>query len=390
MLKILITHRFFWPDTAPYALISRAIGDELARRGHEVHIFSTLPSYRDGVSASLREKLGALNVKRIPVFRREKHGLFRRLTNVMIYCTALFIEVLRQRPNVVTAATFPPVVAAWSASLAARLTGAQFIYHVQDIHPEVSLYAGQRIGRGAIGRFLCWMDNQTLRRASCIVTLSEDMADTLRARGLGTLPIRIVNNPALDAGMPLETQPVGLAEPQSVRRVIFAGNLGRYQNLHLLAEGVALCFVRHPDLELMFLGEGAVLADLQQRWQGHPQVRFAPFLPFDQARAVIASAEVGLVSLAPNIYRVAYPSKTATYLDLGLKILALVEPHSKLAQTLTQSGRGIAPTDATAEGIAEALEQVLKLPVCSLVNRAVDVSHQSFWPALIEELEALE
>ena len=387
-MKILLTHRFFWPDTAPYALMLRMIGFELALAGHDVHIFTTLPSYREGVSAPRQERVGPLNVRRNRVFAREKSNPLRRLANVLIYCVALFIEVLRQRPDVVTASTFPPVVAAWSASLAARVTGAQFIYHMQDIHPEVSFYAGHRLGRGILGRLLRWMDNQSLRRAASVVTLSSDMVDTLRARGLPDLPIRVLNNPALQADAESAAPRGDLVKAAGVRRVIFAGNMGRFQNLPLLAEGVALCFDRHPNLELMFLGEGTVLPELKRRWRDCPQVRFAPFLPFAEARDVIANADIGLVALRPNIYRVAYPSKIATYLDLGLQVLALVEPQSQLAQDLERMGKGVVPAAPTAEAIAMALEQILLRPPVGCAPKRPQNRSQTHWPELVAALES--
>lgn len=365
-MKILLTHRYFWPDTSPYGLILRIIGDELARDGHDIRIFTSKPSYgKDLPEAPKRQQLGGLKVRRIWVFPERPQSPLIRLANVVIYCVALFFYVLFSRADVVTAGTFPPVVAAWSASLAARLTGARFIYHMQDIHPEVSYYSGGRIGRGWPAKVLRWLDNQTLRRADMVVTLSTDMARTLQERRVGQLAIHILNNPPLD---PIAADggevavPAQLRKPEGRRRVIFAGNLGRFQNLPLLAEGVATCFERHPDLELMFLGDGTARAALEQKWGGHSQVRFAPFLPYPQARGLIAEADIGLVSLSADIYRVAYPSKIATYQALGLKILALVEPESQMARDLEASGRGAVPTTATPEAIGEALEKLMSPP----------------------------
>jgi colanic acid biosynthesis glycosyl transferase WcaI len=364
-MKVLLTHRFFWPDTAPYASILRDIGDALAIDGHEVHVFSSLPSYRETTSsAPRREKLGSLNVHRMRVLRNEKLHPIRRLYNVGLYCLGLFMKVCRLRPDVVTASTFPPVLAGWTASVAAKLIGSRLVYHVQDVHPELSLYSGGQLGRGLSRRLLYWLDNQTLCRADAIVTLSEDMADTLRARGLGELPIHVINNPPLDAPSGAAPPPKELRKVTGKRRVIFAGNLGRFQNLPLLAEGVARCFPKNPELELMFLGEGVALQELRHKWANHPQVRFGPFLPFAQARDLIAEADVGLVSLSPNIYRVAYPSKIATYLDLGLKVLALVEPESRLAGELERNGHGLAPSAPTPEAIGDALKKVLEMPRC--------------------------
>lgn len=389
-MKVLLTHRFFWPDTAPYAVMLRAIGDALAEEGHEVHVLSSMPSYRSETpptDVAPHETLGALHVRRIRVFGDEKRHPLRRLANVFLYCWALFMTVLRLRPDVVTASTFPPVVAAWSASLVAQVIGSRFVYHVQDIHPELSQFSGVRLGRGLPRRLLRWLDNQTLLRADTIVTLSEDMADTLRARGLRCLPITVINNPPLQADSETVAPPVELAKPDGTVRLIFAGNIGRFQNLQLLAEGVAQCFDAHPELELMFLGDGVALPELKARWGAHPQVRFAPFLPFAQARGLIAEADVGLVSLSPNIYKIAHPSKIATYQKLGLRILALVEPESQLARDLERRGEGTVPAAATPSAIAVALEKLIAAPMLTPDTRH-DQWASASWGAIIDALRS--
>ena len=363
-MKVLLTHRYFVPDSSPYGVILRRIALDLAAGGHEVEVFTSLPSYGRGQSkAPRREQIGDVAVRRVWVLSEASRNPFVRVVNVLIYCISLFFYTLRARADVVSAGTFPPVLAAWSASLAARLSGARFIYHIQDIHPELSQFSGGRLGREMPCRLLRWLDNQNLRRAESIVTLSEDMAETLRARGLGPLAIAVINNPALETDGQTIAPPPELVKQAGTIRVIFAGNLGRFQNLPLLAEGVAQCFDAHPELELMFLGDGVALPDLKARWGAHPQVRFAPFLPFAQARGLIAEADVGLVSLSPNIYKVAYPSKIGTYHELGLKILALVEPESQLARDLERCGKGAVPAAAAPPAIAVALERLIAAPM---------------------------
>ncbi|WP_147127706.1 glycosyltransferase family 4 protein [Shimia ponticola] len=366
-MKLLFTHRFFWPDTPPYALMLREIAGHFATPEagpHEVHAFASQPSYRDGgAGAPARETLDGIKVRRCFAFQGEKRNPVKRLANVVIYCLALMLHILRLRPDVVTASTFPPVAAGWCASLASRMVGARFIYHMQDIHPEVSVYSGGALGKGVLRRVLTWLDNQTLRRSAAIVTLSEDMADTLRARGLGPLPIHVINNFELtdfdaspDAAASVDP---ALLKAPGTTRVIFAGNLGRFQNLPALSAGIARCFDDHPDLELMFLGSGQAEAELKAAWGAHPQVRFAPFMPFAQAQSVIADADIGLVSLTPDIYRVAYPSKILTYAGLGLPVFALVEPESRLAQDLEAKGQGVVPQSPAPDDIAAALERFL-------------------------------
>jgi len=363
-MRILLSHRYFWPDTAPYAFLLRAIGEDMAEAGHDVHVFASKPSYRrnDDTKTPKQEMMGPLNVSRTWVFQEAGAHVIVRALNVFLYCLGLFLKTLRLRPDVVTASSFPPVFAGYAAGLGARLVGSKFIYHMQDIHPEVSELSGGAMGRGIFAKIFRWLDNQTLRRASAIVVLSEDMKETLERRNIGELPIYVINNFALDSGAPLGPPPSEYAKPMGVRRVIFAGNIGRFQNLGVLTEGIAQCFANHPDLELFFLGDGKALADLKAQWEGNPQVRFAPFLPLDDAKPLIAEAEVGLVSLSTGIYKVAYPSKLLTYLGLGVPVLALTESESELAQSLTAAGMAKVPATDAPEDIANALNTLLEDP----------------------------
>ncbi|MEM9138194.1 MAG: glycosyltransferase family 4 protein [Pseudomonadota bacterium] len=362
-MKILLTHRYFWPDSPPYAAILRVIGEGLAEQGHEVHVFASMPSYRaEGTAAKApkRERMGDLQVRRVWVLPEGSRNPVVRVLNVLIYMVGLFVHILRTRPDLVTASTFPPLAAGWSASLAARLIGAKFVYHMMDVHPEVSAHAGSRLGQGWLFRLQRWIDQGTLGRATSAVVLSEDMAETLAARPRGArCPIRVINNFALDAFEPALDPPQDLVKDPARIRVIFAGNLGRFQDLPLLADGIALLFERYPALEVFFLGDGVALPGLKDRWEDHPQVRFGPFLPFAQAKSLIAEADLGLVSLTPGVYRVAYPSKMLTYLGLGVPVLALVEPESALARSIADHGLGAVPAARTPEAIAAALDPLI-------------------------------
>ena len=155
-------------------------------------------------------------------------------------------------------------------------------------------------------------------------------------------------------------RPADLVKKPGTTRLIFAGNLGRFQNLEGLAQGVALCLDRHPELELFFLGDGAVADVLKRNWAEHPQVSFGPFLPFSQARGLIADADVGLVSLVPGMCGVAYPSKMMTYLGLGVPVFVLTDADSALSKNLQDGGLGQISDGYAAEEIASSLERLLR------------------------------
>lgn len=361
-MKILFTHRYYWPDSPPYAGMLRNLAEAVAGEGHHVHIFASLPSYR-GVSKEKvrsRELDGAVNIHRGMILGSERSGLVVRSLNSMVYCFGLFVEVLKIRPDVVTAATFPPVLAAWTASLAAKIVGAKFIYHMQDIHPEVSQISGGLMAKGIINRLVKRLDNQTLRRSHAVVVLSEDMSHTLAKRNVRIHNLKVINNPPVEQKSGVDLPLDKYRKDSSKIRLIFAGNLGRFQNLELLATGISECFAEYPNLELVFLGDGSAEPELRRKWGNNSQVKFIPFLPYLQARELIAEADVGLVSLQKGICSVSFPSKVSTYINLGVPVFVLTELTSELAKITRVQGMGAVPKSMSSQAIAEAIREFLK------------------------------
>lgn len=360
-MKIILTHRYFIPDKSPYGAIIYQIAKEISDAGHDVEIFTS----KHGVINSSSENFTAENNKKIKVHRtfvlpEYKNLFFIRLINILFYCLGLFFHIIRSRANIVSAGTFPPVLAAWIACTASKFIGAKFIYHIQDIHPEVTAYSKPWIGRNIYIKIFRYLDNQTLGRADKIITLSKDMLLTLKERGISNLPIEIVNNPPLVSYYKNEKSFKGPYRLKGTIRVIYAGNIGKFQNLPLLTEGISLCFKKYPELQLIFLGDGSLLPELKKKWSSNTQVQFIPFLPYNHAEKIISQSDIGLVSINENIYRVAYPSKIPTYINLGLKILALVETNSEISYDLAKNNYGVVPRSHSPLAISEALEKLIK------------------------------
>ena len=49
-MKILFTHRYFWPDTPPYGLLLRDLAVAVSKEGHQVYVYTSVPSYRADAS----------------------------------------------------------------------------------------------------------------------------------------------------------------------------------------------------------------------------------------------------------------------------------------------------------------------------------------------------
>ena len=139
---------------------------------------------------------------------------------------------------------------------------------------------------------------------------------------------------------------------------LFAGNLGDFQALDLVVEAARL-LARRREFRLVFLGAGVAKARLIAAAgdQLDRTIHFLPYAAPETAVAAMRRADFGIVSLAPDVYRYAYPSKSMTYLAAGSPLVAIVEPASELARTVLERRLGYVAAEHSAAAIAQAMEQ---------------------------------
>lgn len=370
-MRITLIHRYFWPDTPPYAHILRDVAVALGAAGHDVTVLTCQPSYnRSEVrrAAATEQLAPGVVVRRWRVFDDRRSSALK-VVNLMSFCGRIAINGLRSgRRDVVMAASAPPIAVAKTASWLAKARGASFVSHKQDIYPEVVLAPGI-MQPGWVASILRWVDARTDRGATRVVVLSEDMAETVRSRGVARERIAVINNfdPWLiGAAMDDDVATVDAASvghdfvPNRPLTVAFAGNLGRFQNIETVIESAVL-LRDDPSVVFHFFGDGALRAEIEttvdrERLENvhihgyQPPERVAEFLR--------ESADLGIVSLAPGVIRAAYPSKTMSYLRQGCAVLVLVEEDSELARTIVSAGAGVHSDPTDAGELAEALRKL--------------------------------
>lgn len=362
-MKILLIHRYFWPDTPPYAAMLRTIGKRLAEEGHQVSVLSSQPSYKADVALEKQasmEQLDGMTVHRVALFpEANRHVLFRLLNMVYFPLSILWFVLFRGRFDAVMVSTAPPVVVGFAAALAVKMRGGSFFYHCMDIHPEIGAISGE-FRNPLLFRVLRALDTFSCNVAKKVVVLSSDMKKSVEQRpGFKKDNITVLNNfsmPEHDVAMSVDP---GLLKEKGKFRLLFAGNLGRFQGLEAFVDAMRL--LSHvPDIELTFLGEGNALSTLKKRADNLANVTFLPHQSVSVAREVMRDADLGIVSLNKDIYKYAFPSKTMTYLAEGCPLLVSVEKESDLVGFVVENNLGVCAEIGSPESIAKAVESVYR------------------------------
>lgn len=358
-MRVIAIHRYFWPDSPPYASFLRQIAGRWVEEGHSVEVLTGQQSYASSGQPSPRtETLDGLRIRRLPVMR-DRSGGWRQLANLVIFPALVAVRILiGRRPDVVMCSTVPQVTLGTAVSIAARLRRVPFIYHCMDLHPEIGRISGE-FANPLVFRALARLDLATMRRASRIVVLSQDMRRAVIDRDAALAgKVVILNNWALPDFA--EPEPAPLRTPAvGTLRVVFTGNLGRFQGLETVVDALA-DLPETARVEMVFMGEGRAKPGIEKAAsalteRSNVDVVFVPQGPPSAAKALMRTAHVGLVTLVPNVVRYAYPSKTATYATEGLPLLVVCEQDSELAQSVRDHGLGWSVSSGDRAGLVGAL-----------------------------------
>lgn len=381
-MKVLAIHRFYWPDTPPYASMLRTIVRQWVSDGHEVDVLSSQPSYKAGVENQkqpAKEIVDGAQVVRLGLPSETGRPLVRILNALRLGAGVFWQALVRKRYDVIMVSTSPPVLGGWFAAMVAKVSGARFIYHCMDIHPEIGRISGE-FQNPKVFSLLSRLDRWTCAQAQPVVVLSNDMANTLRARQTDRAPeTLVINNFSLPSEEVISgTLPFQWPDEQFV--LLFAGNIGRFQGLDVLIDAMARLSGRQ-DIRLVMMGDGTEKERLSQKvGQTGANVLFVGHQPVEVAKAAMSKASAGFVSLVPELYRYAYPSKTMTYLEQGCPVLVAVEAGSCLARDVVDNSAGLAVPNGDAGALVDAIISLADDPegIGSMRRNALKFAAQDF------------
>ena len=363
-LKVLVLHRYFWPQSYPYAQMLKDITEEISTQ-HSVSVLTT--STGNFEEKNLRDKWSIsknINVEAIHLGAERKASLVKKFFNAAYFGFWVFFKLLTTNTDVVMVATTPPVIMAMFVRWMSYLRGFKYIYHCQDIHPE-GMFFGGSIQKGRIYNLLLSIDKANVDAAWKVITLSKDMKQTLVGRDCKTSHVKIINNFIFENFAPCSTL---LDNAGDKLTILFAGSLGRLQNLDVLMNSLVL--LRHrKDLHFSFMGDGIMLDEMMTYKEENKlyNVSFLGQRTLKEAVAAMQVADFGIVSIGSSIAKVAYPSKTMMYLGNGLPILAIVDEGTEVFDFINKNriGKAIAPISAQhiADGIETFIDEIKTSPI---------------------------
>jgi glycosyltransferase involved in cell wall biosynthesis len=356
-MRILFAVYFFSPETGAPARAASEVARRAQQRGHDVEVICSLPSQSGrffGEAPPPAEVTpDGVTVRRVRRSAGTGTSVAARLWSAARFVLGMSARVIAasRRADLVITSTHPPVLLAALVRWCCALWRTPYVYHCQDFSTEAAEMAGLLHGfrLGLLRR----IETRNRRKAAALVVLSQDMAAHLERSGIAPDRIRVINNFFLPNADSLEEPP----DPGDEFTVLFAGNMGPLQQLDQVLEAAAAVERAGSAARWVFMGDGAARASLEERAGAMSlrSVEFADFRPAAEAREAARRADLALVSIAPGVESIAFPSKVITSLQDGCRLVAVVAPESELARLVADHDLGVVVPPGNPEALAAAV-----------------------------------
>ena len=355
-LRLVVLCPHFSPDMAPTGVVMTRIVHEMAALGHELHVVTSLPWYREhAIESGWGGKLWRVektewgSITRVHPFPgKTKQNLLRRAFGFVLFSAVVGLRSivaggLPRRVHGVLSMS-PPLTLGLTGWVTKLFRGGMLVFNIQDIFPDAAAQTGA-ITNKQILRGARWLERVSYERSDAVVLLSEDLKQNVAAKlsdkfhnRLYVIP-NFVDTSAIVPGDRMTNYRRELGIDDRVI-VMYAGNVGFSQSLELvLAAAKSL-----PSIAFVINGDGAARKSLQDKAKNEniDNVHFADYQPIERLSEVLASGDIHVVPLKTGLASVSVPSKMYSILSAGRPVLAAIDSNTEIPRTLAESGAGIA------------------------------------------------
>ncbi len=350
-MKILLLSRYFPPEIGTAANLFYELARGLADRGHKVNVVTGFPWYNlKSVPAKYRgrlfmkEDMGRVHVTRLafPVFGPKKIKL--AVGHLTAPLTSFWGGLLSEKPDVVFIYS-PPLFMGVSGWLLNLFRGVPFIMGVQDLHPQC--YIDQGVLKNTLLIYLLeTLEKFCYRRASLITVHSTgNRRHIVDIKGIDGRKVKVLAN-WIDTDemkpLPRENEFSGKYDLNGKFIVGYAGTLGMSQGLLSVIEAARILRDR-DEIEFFIVGDGIEKENLKNRVKEYDlkNVRFLDIQPKSVYPYVVASSDVGLVTLNSRVRTPVVPSKILSLMAAARPVLASMPLEGDAPKLISKSGCGI-------------------------------------------------
>ena len=315
----------------------------LLERGHEVNLiqkqYLDTPQYPQQFKKYLK---GQLQVQNIRFEKKAKADLKARYLADLSYYKQACALMKKGKPDKIFLQSNN--TAFFTVFYAKHILRCPILYNEQDIFPENAFFAGILSESSPVYKVAHALQKYAYKNATALSTISDDMKSTIVTRySIPADKVQVIYNwghEELKAHSDEEN--VFLKRyPKKPRefRVVYAGNLGKMQNVELVLKAAAL-MKDDADVSFYIVGGGVNEEQLKTFAKENElnNVTFVGMQPPEEVADLYAAADVNVIPLQKGLIYAALPSKTADCLIAGKPIITCVDNGTAVEKIMRPYG----------------------------------------------------
>ncbi|WP_439565188.1 glycosyltransferase family 4 protein [Microcella sp.] len=317
-LRIVIASRIFSPEPSAASFMLEAIARRFRDEGHEVTVLTTNPPR--GIAAT---EIDGVRIRRAPV-RRDRQGYVRGYLSYLSFDVPLAVRLLLSRRADLYVVEPPPTTGAVTRVITALLRR-PYVYDAADLWSDAAqLVTGSRVVIGLLRATELF----ALRGAAHLFAISRGVVERLGELGVRA-PSTVIGF-GVDIGAFHYRHPETVAAPHEradvpdAPYIIYPGSYSEWHGAGIFIEAFARLRADHPELRLLFVGNGSDRPVLERRCAelGLDGVEFRDPIEAPRLTTLLANAVVSLASLKPGQgYDYAFTTKIYSSLAAGCPVV---------------------------------------------------------------------
>lgn len=340
---------------------------DLGENGAQVTVLTGFPSRR--ISNEVREYYLAhpveqisdnVVVKRIGTRKGEGKGLFERMIKYLVLTRQLYLEARNTKTDVFYIYSSPPFLG-WMGGKLAKI--APTLYNAQDLFPDTLVHMKHLSESLPPIKYFRYKEKKAYQKNTRIVTISDQMKETIAQTGCDRSKIDVVYNWADTVNLyHVSKQDNKLMDELEIDKdkfiVSYAGDIGLFQGWDVILEAAKILQKRKPEVQFAIIGSGSYKEKMIEKIETEKieNVKVYPLQPASRLSEIYSIGDMELVPIEKGITKMALPSKNGVIMAVGSPLLALVDNGSDIEKIINKNKIGVAIEHGSSDRLASAIE----------------------------------
>ena len=344
------------------------VAEELARRGHDVTVYTSNRGYDEPSNYyPAKETIGGVKIRRVPLSHFGKSSIAVRIAGGLSFVAqSVARAITRRHIDAVIVSTSPPM-APFAAIILHALRRARVKYWIMDINPDQIVALGMASESSPTVRAFNWLNRQILAAADDVVVLDRMMAERINKKRdirdkLTILPPWPAHDPAPLVNHEDNAFRRRYATPDQ-RIVMYSGNHGPSSPLTTILEA-AKRLRDDPRLVFMFVGGGLGKQEVDEA--AGPNVVSLPYQPRSELLHSLSAADVHIVTVGDAVPGIVHPSKVYGAMAVGRPILLVGPPENHVVDIMREHDIGWHIMNGDVESAVSVLREIAGMPSSAL------------------------